>query len=77
MDAGLATTGPDGASVQPVLTRDSMGTYHVDITADGFQSWTLGNGYYVPWGDIVETVFFGQPCPYGPSPEPTPTATAS
>jgi len=77
IDAGLSTTLPDGTSVLPVITRDSAGAYHVDITADGFQDWVDGDGYFVPWDHITHLTVFGQTCPYGPSPEQTPMATAS
>ena len=77
IDAGLATTLPDGTSVLPVITQDSAGAYHVDIDADGFQTWVDSKDYYVPWDDITSLTLFGDACPYGPSPEQTPTATAS
>ena len=74
IDAGVATVGPDGAPVQPVLSRDASGAYHADTTSDSFQEWVDSTDYYVPW-DKIELIFYGEPCPYGPSPEQTPTAT--
>ena len=77
IDAGLATTLPDGTSVQPVITRNASGAYHVDVTADGFQTWADSTDYYAPWDDITSSTLFGHACPYGPSPEQTPTAMPS
>jgi len=76
IDAGLETTLPDGTSVLPVITRDASGAYHVDIAADGFQTWIGSKDYYVPWDHIKSLTKFGDACPYGPSPEDTPSATA-
>jgi len=74
IDAGLATTGVDGGPVQPVLTRDSSGGYHVDTSVDGFQDWVTSRDYVVPWNTIVFVSTDGDPCPYGLS---SPTATPS
>ena len=76
IDAGLSATLPDGTSVLPVITRDASGAYHVDIAADGFQIWVDSTDYYVPWAHITSLTLFGDACPYGPSPEDTPSATA-
>jgi len=77
IDAGLSTTGSDASPIRPVLTRDASGVYHVDTAADGFQSWVYGNGYYVPWENIMALTLYGKVCPYGLSPEQAPSAKAS
>ena len=83
VDAGLVTTGPDGVPVSPVLTLGSDGQYRVDILSDNFQVWIADtddsgtHDYFVPWDHIYFQAIADEGCPYGPSPEQSPTATAS
>ena len=78
IDDGLIATDPDGVPVSPVLTLGSDGQYRVDFLSDNFQAWTAGaHDYFVPWGRIYTRAIANEGCPYGPSPEQSPTATAS
>ena len=61
IEAGLATTGPDGTPVQPVLTSNPSGQYTVDIHSDNFQAWITNQD--VPWDNIYTQTLAGQGCP--------------
>ena len=64
IDAGLATTLPDGTSVQPVIIRNASGAYQVDITVDSFQTWVDSTDYYVPWTQIISDTIHGRGCTF-------------
>jgi len=76
IDAGLAIVRSDGTPIAiPVVALGTDGRYHVDISSDYFDEWVTAN--HVPQEHITASTLYGKACPYGPSPEPTPTATAS
>jgi len=77
IDAGLVTTGPDGVPVSPVLTLGSDGQYRVDILSGNFQAWIADTDDHFVWDNIYDQAIADEGCPYGPSPEQSPAATAS
>jgi len=64
IEAGLATTGPDGTPVQPVLTSNLSGQYTVDIHSDNLQAWVTNHDGYVPWDNIYTQALAGQGAPF-------------
>ena len=63
IDAGLATTAPDGTPVSdPALVIGADGRYHVDTASDWFTTWATAN--YMPREYMTSSIRQGRACPY-------------